>query len=191
VQLPGQVTERASALETAGMMEARKLVEQLAGRVSEQVTMKTMAEQVPEQSPEQLPEQSPEQLLEQAAELMTSQAAESAAAAEVVPGRVTGAAAVMVTQTVTVTEAGADVEKMTEAGPVRMTAAVSESEAGVVVVAVSDDVHVMVVTMTVTDAQQAEIGRVTGLDCANKGGLTGVAAWEGCASVAMTSALAD
>lgn len=189
------MTERASALETAGMMEARKLVEQLAGRVSEQVTMKTMAEQVPEQSPEQLPEQlpeqSPEQLLEQAAELMTSKAAESAAAAEVVPGRVTGAAAVMVTQTVTVTEAGADVEKMTEAGPVRMTAAVSESEAGVVVVAVSDDAHVMVVTMTVTDAQQAEIGRVTGLDCANKGGLTGVAAWEGCASVAMTSALAD
>jgi len=48
-----------------------------------------------------------------------------------------------------------------------------------------------VVTMTVTDAQQAEIGGVTGLDCANKGGLTGVAAWEGCASVAMTSALAD
>ena len=185
MQLPGQVTWRANALETAETT-ARKLVEQVAGKVSEQVTMKPMAEQVPEQSPEQLPEQSPEQ----AAELMTRKAAESAAA-ETVPGRVTGAAAVMLIQTVAVTEAGADVEKMTDAGLVIVTAAGSESEAGVVVLPVTDDVHVMVVTMTVTDAQQAEIGRVTGLDCANKGGLTGVAAWEGCASVAMTSALAD
>ena len=51
-----------------------------------------------------------------------------------------------------VTEAGTDVEKMTEAGLVIVTAAVSGIEAGVVVRSVTDDVDVMVVTMTVTDA---------------------------------------
>ena len=182
VQLPGHVTGRANALEPAEMAP-RKLVEQLAGKVSEQVTMKT----VPEQVPEQLPEQSPE--------LMTRKAAESAAAAaaaddEAVPGRVTGAAAVMVIQTVAVTEADADFGTMTEAERVRMTAAVSGCEADVGL-PVTDDVPVMVVTMTVTDAQRAEIGGVTDLDCANKGGLTGVAAWEGCASVVMTPGVAD
>lgn len=90
-----------------------------------------------------------------------------------------------------VAEAGADVEKMTEAGLVIVTAAVSESEAGVVVLPVSDDVHVMVVTMTATDAQRAEMRGVTGLDYASKGGQTGVAAWEGCASVVTTAASAD
>ena len=182
LQLPGQVTGKTTALETAEMT-ARKLAEQVAGKVSEQVTMKTMPEQVPEQVPEQSPEQ--------AAELMTRKEAESAAAAaEAVPGRVTGAAAEMIIQTVAVTEAGADVEKMTEAGPVRMTAAVNGSEAGVAL-AVTDDVHVMVLTSAVTDRLQAEIRGVTGLDCANKGGQTGEAAWEGCASVVMTPASAD
>ncbi len=90
-----------------------------------------------------------------------------------------------------VTEFGADVEKMTEAGLVTVTAAVSGCEAGAAILPVTDDLHVMVVTMTVTDAQRAELGGVTDLDCANKGGLTGVAAWEGCASVVMTPGLAD